>query len=447
MNEVGAFARRKCPCCNNPWSAASEETKEGGSTPMASLPSLPCDPCLADNKGFSGLDPSNIDPSVSLKENFYLWSNGNWMKNNQIPAEYSSWNTFISLRDTNLSRIQVILQDLSANGDISTKEISSNEQKLSDFYTTALDESLIESQGLAVLQPLLDICHQASKNPTLAIAELHAKFGVNVLFHLYADADSKDSSHTIGNISQSGLGLPDRDYYFDEDKAEKRAKYLAYISSLFTCLHKEMPNLVDLNTPRKCELAAKEVMLIETGLAKAFMTRTERRDPEKTYNLMSQAELSALTREAPTHGSYLARGPNQKSFEWGLYFDAIGKSGADMGSVNVRTVEALKKVECVINHPSFTHYLLFHSLNAYAPHLTHAMTEAHFAFHETELKGTKEQKPRWKRSLEALEEALGDALGVCYVERYFAGDAKTRALRIVERVKDALRARLNEVRN
>ena len=431
MEEVGAFARKKCPCCNNPWNLA----EESGSTTHI----YACSPCLQDNKGFKGLDPNNIDFSVSPSENFYLWSNGNWKKQNEIPPEYASWNTFIQLRDMNLERIKSILSGFESN-----KDLSGSDLKLANFYRSAMDEDTIESLGVSVLDGMLKLCTEVKKNPGHRIGELHGKYGVRVLFSLYSSPDKKNSEHSIATVSQSGLGLPDRDYYFDEDKADKREKYIGYISKLFALLYKGNPSYECYSTPAKCLLAAREVMLMETAFASAFLTRTACRDPELTYNKMSIVDLKALTRSEPSWRSYLARGaPND--LQWDEYFETIGKPSQEMGEVNVGMVDAIKRMNVVVNHPSLEHYLVFHCLNSYAPHLTREFVETHFNFHEKELKGTAEQRPRWKRALEALEDAMGFALGVSYVNQYFAGDAKIRALRVVESVKHALRQRLSEV--
>lgn len=434
MEEIGAFARRKCPCCNNPWNVSDD-----GGDPIALSSGFSCSPCLNDNKGYKGLDPNNIDFSVNPSENFYLWSNGNWKKTHDIPPEYAAWNTFIQLRDMNLERVQSILNGFEGNN-----ELSPDELKLADFYQSAMDEGTIDSLGVEVLEDMLALCKSTKGNVSTSIGRLHAVYGVRVLFSLYSSPDRTNSEHSIANLYQSGLGLPDRDYYFDDDKADKRDRYLVYIATLFGLLYKGNNSYDCYSTPAKCQLAAKEVMHMETTFAAAFLTKTACRDPELTFNKMTIPELEALTRSQLTWPTYLTRGCSE-NFNWVDYFEAVGKSSHEMGDVNVGMVDAMKKVNYMANHPSFYHYLVFHCINSFAPHLTKEFVEAHFMFHEKELKGTAEQRPRWKRALEALEDALGFALGVCYVNKFFPSDAKVRALRIVESVKNALRQRLKEV--
>jgi hypothetical protein len=148
--QPGAFARHfRCNCCNNPWNQTSEDSNAQPS------PSIEiCNPCLTDNKGYSGIDPNNFDTNISPSENFYLWSNGGWKAKNPIPAEYSSWNTFIVLRDLNLDRLRVILDDL--NYETEGKPQDQDLKKLRDYYGAFMNEEAINQGGLTELQELID---------------------------------------------------------------------------------------------------------------------------------------------------------------------------------------------------------------------------------------------------------------------------------------------------
>jgi predicted metalloendopeptidase len=142
----GDFGRRKCPCCNNPWNA-NDVTIDG------SVDSI-CKPCLSDSKGYTGIDPENFDPNVSPRDNFYLWSNGGWKAKNPIPAEYSSWNTFIALRDQNLERLKAILDEL---GTRQSSSYADNTSKLGDFYQAFMDEDTIEKLGVKPIREAIDV--------------------------------------------------------------------------------------------------------------------------------------------------------------------------------------------------------------------------------------------------------------------------------------------------
>lgn len=219
-----------------------------------------------------------------------------------------------------------------------------------------------------------------------------------------------NSNFTIATISQSGLGLPDRDYYFDEDKSEIRDKYRQYIADVFKLLGKhgyrdyQTPSYID-NQDFYCELAEK-VFNLERKLAASFLTRTQKRDPKLTYNKFTQSALESLCSPPIDWKRYLAHGVNRKptEFSWQSYFRAL--TARDIGDLNVSTVEAIKTAVNVINSmppEDLIHYLTLHVVVHYSGHLSSDFTLLHFGFYENALKGTQELRPRWKRALESLE--------------------------------------------
>lgn len=429
MNIPGGFAFNKCQCCSNPWNQSEQSF------------AVSCSTCVSDSRGVGGIDPANFDVTVNPSENFYLWSNGGWKKNNPIPSDYSSWNTFIALRDRNLERLKAILEDLEAG----KVELKGEEIKLSNYYKSMMDENVIEELGISQVLPLLSITSKVTSDPTATIAELHSKYGIRVFFSFYSSPDKKDSEHTIGCLSQSGLGLPDRDYYFDSDKADKRLLYIEYIATVLNMAGQHGVAIYnDINT---CKQIAKEILIFETEIAASHLTRTQARDPELTYNKMSLVALQKLCTLPLDWPTYLARGVVDRvdGIDWIRYFSLIGKPEPLLGEINVSTVDAIRKNSTLLKSPVLAHYLAFHCLSQLAPHLPAAYVDAHFQFYEKALKGTTEQRPRWKRALESLEDALGEALGKLYVTRYFPDTAKAEALRIVELVRDELRSRLAEV--
>jgi len=262
------------------------------------------------------------------------------------------------------------------------------------------------------------------------------------LFSVHSSPDKSNSSHTLCSLYQNGLGLPDRDYYFDTDKADKRDRYLTYIEEVLKLAGTTAAYVDDVAV----KAIAKEILQFETTLATSHLTRTEARDPNRTFNKMSIARLIELSKPPLTWKSYLTQGTAATSlFDWNRYFECIGKASSELGDINVAMVQAIQGFQSLLNSSTLPHYLAFHCLNSFAPHLPRVFADAHFEFHEKFLKGTQQQQPRWKRALFSLESALGDALGQLYVSRYFAGEAKPRALQIVESVRDALRERLQEV--
>jgi putative endopeptidase len=377
------------------------------------------------------------------------------MQKNPIPNEYSSWNTFMALRDLNLDRLKTILDKLLSGAG----ELSSSASKLADFYSGMMDEERIEAAGVGPLIPVLNLCRTARHDPASAIGQLHSRYGVKALFSLYSSPDKKNSEHTIAALYQSGLGLPDRDYYFDADKLEKRQKYKEYIELVFRLLGEF--GVAEFSAPSVCREAAGSVFNLEATLASRHLTRTQCRDPELTYNKMTPGEVETLFRGDPgTWNSYIAYGiaGTPSALKWSAYLEAVGLTTSSCGDVNVATVDAIKQAVSIAGSAKYRYplletaqssaleyYLIFHSVLSYSAHLPRAFVSAHFNFFEKELSGTSELRPRWKRSLEALESALGEELGKLYVASYFPSDSKARALAVVEAVRGALDRRLREV--
>jgi len=398
-----------CPCCNNPWTRQPE------------LPfSLSCEACVADGGGVTGIDPKNLDPSVAPSADFYTHANGTWLANNPIPGEYPSWNTFVQLHDQNLPRLRGLLEALAPPA--AGAAADTIESKVAAFWSSSIDEAAIEAAGLAPLAPLFAACDLAHTDRTTAVAKLHAEYGVNVFFSVGEGPDDKQSEQTLLQLHQGGLGLPDRDYYFDDDKKDKREMYIAHVAKVL--------ELLGDNTTVAAS-GAEAVMRLETQLASAHLTRTERRDPETTYNRMTPAKLTALCKGG---------------VDWPRYLQLVGKPHPK--ALNIDSPPALANTARVLGEATaedLRAYLRWHVGRSCAPHLGAAFVAAHFDFFDHTLSGTKEQKVRWKRAMSMVEEALGEAVGQLYVAQYFNADAKQRALAIVEQVRQALEARLREV--
>jgi putative endopeptidase len=307
-----------------------------------------------------------------------------------------------------------------------------------------MDEEAIESRGLSVLSGLRDLCSQTD-NLAHTVASLHSVYGVGVFFGMGSSPDKGNSQHSLGNLYQGGLGLPDRDYYFDASKAEKREKYVAYITQIFKLLGEDaaFPEYQD---AAFCAGLARAILDFEAGIAATHLTRTASRDPQTTYNKMSVAELVSKSQPEISWPQYLTGGcASLPSFDWHAYFEAVGKGAEMVGDINVSSLDAVCKASSFMRGPLLPHYMLFHCVNGFAQHLPKAFVDANFTFFQQELMGTQQQQPRWKRALGALESALGDELGQLYVAKHFPADAKERALAVVESVREALEERLLEV--
>lgn len=368
---------------------------------------------------------ANFDLAVSPGENFYLYSNGGWIARTEIPPEYPSWNTFVALRDLNLSRLKEMLEGLACGTEASGDEA---EEHVGAFYRACMDEAAIEAQGLASPQfsRLAEIAFTlAPTDAVAAVAAVHAEFST-ILFGFYSSPDKKDSSNTIATLSQGGLGLPDRDYYCEDAKADKRAKYLEYITALLQLVGAHAGSTFpQYTTAEACSSAAQQVFDLEMELAQSHFTRTQCRDPHLTYNKMGPTQVGV--------GS---------GFDFVKYLALMGKP---VESLNVAMPAAVTAAAKITASPSFGHYIVFHVVSGLAKHLSSPFVALHFDFFQKCLQGTSELKPRWKQAMDHLDAAISDQVARLYVRKHFSEQAKAQALVIVDHVKAALRERLGEI--
>jgi putative endopeptidase len=297
--------------------------------------------------------------------------------------------------------------------------LTEEEDKVASFYASAMDEEACETAGIAPLKAAFDCCEKVNDpNASRAaiIAELGAKFGTSPFFGICAEPDAKDAGHTICWVAQAGLGLPDRDYYFDEDKADKRDAYKVHIS--------KMLHLAGVCENEEAALAATEgVYALELSLAEHHMTKTAQRDPIATYNKMSINDMSKLCAD---------------KFDFSTFFKSSGRSDQEVGDVNLMTKDAIIHATSLIESTEanvFVNYLKWQVIHATASYLPKAFVDENFRFNGTVLSGTKELLPRWKRAMSWTEKALGDAIGKLYCKRYFDEAKKEKCLAIIETVR------------
>jgi putative endopeptidase len=362
-----------------------------------------------------GFSLSNLDKTCKPCDDFYEFAMGGWMKSNPIPAEYPAWGTFAQLRDNNLSAMRSILEAASK----ASAAAGSNEQKIGDFYSSCMDTSAIEAVGIKPVAPDLAAIDAIQDRKALdaEIARLQLE-GASVVFRFSSGQDYKDSSRVIAQAGQGGLGMPDRDYYLRDDEKSKhlRTDYVQHVAKMFQLAGA---------APDKAAGEAKTVMDIETSLAKASRNRVELRDPEKNYNLMSLAQMKALTPD----------------WSWESYLRTVG--APTMEQVNIRQPEFFKEVNQELNRVSLADwktYLRWHVLHASAPALSNGLVMENFDFYGKKLAGTKEILPRWKRCVQSADQNLGEALGAVYVEKYFPPQAKARTKEMVNNLIAALRS-------
>jgi putative endopeptidase len=362
-----------------------------------------------------GLDISNMDTSVSACQDFYRYANGGWMKKNTIPAAYPSWGSANMVDEKNRETLRQILEAAAKN---TNAPKGSNTQKIGNFYATCMDEQRIESEGIKPLQPELDLIDKISsaKDLQAEIAHLHG-YGIGALFRFGADQDLKDSTRFIASAAQGGIGLPDRDYYLKDDEKSKtlRDQYVKHVAKMFELMGDDQ---------QKAQSEAQTVLTIETALAKASMTRVERRKPENVYHKMTLAQLKELT-------------PN---FSWEDYFKNRGL--AQTGDINIGQPDFFKEVDRQLTATPLADlktYLRWHLINSAASALSAKFVDEDFNFKGRTLTGTQENLPRWKRCVSSTDRALGEALGQEYVKVAFTPQSKARMAELVSNLIAALR--------
>ena len=362
-----------------------------------------------------GFDLESLDRSAKPCDDFFRFADGGWVKAHPIPAAYPRWSSFDELRAANEAVLHQILEEAAANKNVAP---GSNLQKIADFYASCMNEPAIEAAGAKPLDPdfekIAAIHDFATLQDWVALSH-HA--GFPVLFSFSADQDFKDSTQVIAAASQGGLGLPDRDYYTkdDEKSVKLRASYQQHIANMFKLVGDD---------DAKASAEAKAAVDIETALAKASMTRVQRRDPDATYHKMTVAEFGAIT----------------PHIAWPRFFEGIG--APDVASLNVAQPDFFKQVDSALGSTSleaWKSYFRWHMMHAAAPSLSTAFVNENFDFYGKTLSGTQEILPRWRRCVQATDHYLGEDLGQFYVQRAFPPEAKAAATQMIHNLMAALR--------
>jgi predicted metalloendopeptidase len=364
----------------------------------------------------SGIDLDNFDKSVRPQDDFFEFVNGQWLKTTEIPADKATYGASHKLIEESEKNLRVIIEEAAA---MPNKKSGSNEQKVGDFYQSYMDSALVEKLGLKPLEEdLARIQKVGSKDDLIKLMAYFQKVGVQRPFFYFINQDNKNSTEYIGYLNQGGLGMPDRDYYFNEaDKFKDiREKYLAYVEKLLT-----------LGGQKDAAAKAKRIMEIETGIAQSQWTRVENRDRDKTYNKYDFAKLQNAT-------------PN---FNWKLYFGEAGL--AKTKDVIVRQpsyFEAFGKQFDSVSIEDWKTYYTYKLLNGAADLLPAEFVNAKFEFYGKTLRGTEALEPRWKRAVAGVEGTLGEVVGKIYVERHFKPEAKARMEQLVANLKISMKERI-----
>ncbi len=359
------------------------------------------------------LDVTSLDRSVDPCVDFYKFSCGGWLKNNPIPADQSGWSVYAKLGNENQQFLWAILE-----ADAKAKSRTPVQQKVGDYFAACMNTEAIDALGAKPVAPELARIDALKTRPELiaAITELHHEYAGGFFFGSGTGQDALDSSLMIVQLGAGGLGLPDRDYYLKTDakSVKLREEYVAYIERLLT---------LSGESAEQAKNDADATLRIETALAKASITRVERRNPHNTYHMMTIAELAQL---AP-------------ALDWPHYFAVQGAPG--VAKLNVSQPEFMKAVQEELTTEqvdALRGYLRFHFLTAAAPYLARPFEQAEFDFYSKTLRGIPDMPPRWKTCTRAVDRNLGEALGQEFVKRTFSADTKAKTQRMTEQVEAAM---------
>ena len=363
--------------------------------------------CLAQEGGMksgskpmkSGIIIENMDTSVDPGNNFMEYVNGNWIKSHTIPADKASFGSFNILRDNSEEEVKGIIEE-AASGDFKK---GSDQQKIGDLYASYMDVEKRNQIGTAPLKTEFDkidaITDYKALNTYFAYAN---KMGINSPLRMRVRQDYKNPEIYAVFLFQSGLGLPDKEYYLKTDKRseEIKAKYLEHVEKMF--------GLAGLDNAEK---SAKTVMELETMLAEKHMAKEDARDAVKNYNMIAADALSEI----------------MPDFNFQSYFKEAGIENQD--KIGVMMLDYCKALDTIImtNHlDNWKTYLKWSVIDAKSYRLTEALDQQNFEFYSKELQGTEEQRPVWRRAVSVVNGSLGEVVGKMYVKQYFPPEAKKR---------------------
>ena len=365
----------------------------------------------------SGIDMTGVDPAVRAQDDLFRYVNGNWMARTEIPADRSNYGAFTGLADQAELDIRKIIEDSAADP---KRKHGSEAQKVGDLYAAFMDEAAIEALGAKPIAKDLKAIDKIKdmKGFTRTLGELERR-GARGLWGGFVGQDAKQSDRYTVYLFQGVIGLPDRDYYFEDKFKDKRVAYQAHVEKMFT--------LAGFADPKG---SAASVYALEERIAKAHWTRIESRDDDKTYNKHDRAQLAKL----------------MPSFDWKLYFDA-GKA-AMVTDVIIAQPSAFQAVDLALKEVSLAtwkDWLKWQVINGNAPLLSKAFVDENFAFYGTTLRGIPQNRPRWKRGVASIENTMGEAVGKIYVDKHFPAEAKARMKVLVGNLIEAYRQSINQI--
>jgi len=357
----------------------------------------------------------NMDTTLKPGNDFFSYTNGSWLKNNPIPADKNSTSAFDELFEKNRHDIREIIEESASIKDV---QPGSNTEKIGTFFNSGMDSLSIEQQGLSSLKMFFDKIESIQNiSDVQSVAAFFQSYQISPFFYLFSSQDSKNSTSMIAQCYQAGIGLPERDYYFNNDESTKgiREKYLIHLTKMFELL-KDEPSVAKRN--------AETIMKMETQLAKASFTNVENQDPQKTYNKVT---IDGMYKLAP-------------DINWHSYFTQVGYPG--LTEVNIFQPGFMKELSSMmktVQADDWKTFLRWQLINSTAAYLSKGFADQNFDFYNRTVLGQEKMEPRWKLVLDVTSNSLGEAIGQLYVKKYFPPVAKQKMTELVMNLKKSLK--------
>ncbi len=366
------------------------------------------------------LDPANMDTTVSPGENFFMYANGGWLKNNPIPETESRWGSFNLLVENNYKNLHGLLDSSAA---IKNAPQGSIVQKVGDFYRTGMDSATIDKKGITPISGLLARIDNIKDGAgvLVEVATEHTE-GLDALYSFGVSPDDKNVTKEVCQFGQGGLGMPGREYYYDKDERTTKIRdaYQQYIPKMLKLAGEDSVS---------AEKDGKAIYNLELALASASMTRVDMRDPYKLYNKFNIEGINKAT-----------------GLEWKSLLGSLGVNKEDTVIVGMPLffTEVAKQLKAT-PVDTWKKYLKFHAINGMASELSIGFDSTRFNFYGKLMRGQQKQKPRWKRILQAVDGSVGDLLGQLYVAQYFKPEAKQRMTELVNNLQQTYADRIQKL--